>query len=86
MTSSTNPIPNRPSALVQNNSFSDIDRVVRFKELKIKTGLSKSAIYRSIEEGTFPPPFRIGKRAVGWRLSTINAWLEAVEQNTSLAG
>lgn len=65
---------------------SDIDRVIRLNELKLKTGLSKSAIYRGIEEGTFPPPFRIGKRAVGWRISIINAWLEAAEQNTILAG
>lgn len=65
---------------------SDIDRVIRLNELKSKTGLSKSAIYRGIDEGTFPPPFRIGKRAVGWRLSIINAWLEAAEISTQLAG
>lgn len=67
-------------------STPDIDRVVRLNELKSKTSLSKSAIYRGIEEGTFPPPFRIGKRAVGWRLSAINAWLDAAEQNTRKAG
>lgn len=64
----------------------DTDRIIRLKELIKITGVSKSHIYRSVESGSLPSPFRIGKRAVGWRLSAINAWLDAAEQAASMEG
>lgn len=56
------------------------DRFLRMAEVKAKTGKSKSAIYREIAEGTFPSPVRTGKRSIAWRLSTIDAWMDAVER------
>lgn len=62
------------------------DRVIRLQELKNKIGLSKSAIYNGVDKGTFPPPIKLGVRAVGWRLSSINAWIEAAELASSVEG
>lgn len=56
------------------------DRFLRLEEVKLKTRKSKSAIYREIAEGTFPAPVRVGKRAIAWRQSTIDAWMEVIEQ------
>lgn len=57
----------------------DIDRVVRFKEVTAITGFARPTIYKKIARGQFPAPFNIGDRAVGWRRSTIERWLEERE-------
>ena len=44
------------------------------------TKLGKSTVYRKLAEGTFPPPVRLGARAVGWKTRDIVAWLEAPER------
>jgi prophage regulatory protein len=41
------------------------------------TGLSRSTIYAGIASGTFPEPVRIGKRAVAWKGSDLDAWVAA---------
>ena len=40
------------------------------------TGLSRSSIYRLMDEGRFPPRFRLTDRRVGWRQSSIEKWIE----------
>lgn len=40
------------------------------------TGLGRSTIYRMIAEKTFPPPVRLGMRAVAWRRSDLDRWSE----------
>lgn len=57
----------------------DIDRVLRFPEVITVTGFKRSTIYKKIARGQFPAPFGIGDRAVGWRRSTIEKWLEERE-------
>lgn len=52
-----------------------IDKILRRPEVENFTGLSRSTIYEAIAQNRFPKPIRIGKRAVGWRQSTIEAWL-----------
>lgn len=53
-----------------------MDRVVRWDEAPRIVGLSKMTIWRYIQDGAFPKPEKIGKRAVGWRLSVIKEWLD----------
>ena len=38
------------------------------------TGLGRSTIYRWIADGSFPPPVRLGPRAVAWRWSDLDRW------------
>jgi prophage regulatory protein len=51
------------------------DRLLRLPEVKVRTGLGRSSIYRKIGDGSFPPPCNIGERAVAWRESDIERWI-----------
>lgn len=64
------------------------------KEVEAMLGLSCSAIYRNMREGTLPAPVKISGNAVRWRRSEIEAWLarlprahgESAEADTQGAG
>jgi prophage regulatory protein len=51
------------------------DRLLRLPQVREKVGLGRSAVYRLISEGLFPPGVRIGERAVAWRESDLDAWI-----------
>ncbi len=52
-----------------------MDRNLRRQAVEAATGLSRSSIYAMMDAGDFPRPVRIGKRAVAWPQSAIEAWL-----------
>lgn len=52
-----------------------LDRILRRPAVEAMVGLSRSAIYAMMDEGEFPKPVKIGRRAVGWSESAIAAWL-----------
>ncbi|MDE0170988.1 MAG: AlpA family transcriptional regulator [bacterium] len=57
------------------------DRIVRIGEVCELTGLSRTTIWRRIDDGSFPPSIPLGPegtRARGWRLSDIQAWIDAL--------
>ncbi len=54
-----------------------ITTILRLPEVKARTGLSRSAVYAQIAEGTFPKACLIGKRSVGWNSLEIQSWIEA---------
>jgi prophage regulatory protein len=54
--------------------------ILRLPAVVKMTGLSRSSIYLRISSGAFPRPVSLGARAVGWRESDINAWLEQLSQ------
>ena len=41
------------------------------------TGLGRSTIYRWVADGSFPPPVRLGPRAVAWRWSDLDQWTQS---------
>ena len=51
------------------------DRILRIKAVLARTGLSRSTLYRKIQNGTFPKQVHISIRCAGWRESAINAWM-----------
>jgi prophage regulatory protein len=51
-------------------------QVLRLPQVKIQTGLSRSAIYQRISEGIFPKQIALGGRAVGWLESDIQNWIK----------
>ena len=57
-------------------AFVVTDEVWRRPKVESVTGLACSTIYLQMKNGTFPKPIKIGERAVGWRMSEVNAWLE----------
>ena len=50
-------------------------RMLRLKQVRDKTGMSQSCIYRAMSDAGFPRPARVGARAVAWLESEIDAWL-----------
>ncbi|WP_394648239.1 AlpA family phage regulatory protein [uncultured Sphingomonas sp.] len=51
------------------------NRILRRPEVGRIVGLGRSSIYRLMNEGVFPRPILIGRRAVGWTSSSIDDWL-----------
>ncbi|SFN45302.1 prophage regulatory protein [Nitrosospira briensis] len=51
--------------------------ILRLKQVLARTGISRSFMYQKMAEGLFPPPVRLGARAVGWVESEVEAWLAA---------
>ncbi len=47
------------------------------REVERRTGLSRSAIYEQIGQGTFPRPAKIGRQGVRWLEAEITAWIQA---------
>ncbi|MCW1382870.1 AlpA family transcriptional regulator [Novosphingobium sp. KCTC 2891] len=56
--------------------MSNTDKIIRLKTVLARTGLSRSTMYRKIDEGTFPPQVKISIHGVGWRESAINRWID----------
>lgn len=51
-------------------------RLIRLKEVRDTTGLSRSCIYKYIKEGVFPRNVPIGEKAVAWVESEVQEWIQ----------
>ena len=47
----------------------------RFPQVKARTGLGRSEIYRRIAAGQFPAPIKLGERASAWNAAEIDVWI-----------
>ncbi len=56
-------------------------RFLKLKEVIEKTALSRSAIYRKMNDGEFPESVSLGDRAVAWVESEVDVWMEEVIKN-----
>ena len=56
--------------------------LLRLAEVKARTGLSRSAIYLRIADGTFPKQISLGSRAVGWVDTEIQEWIDRAIRNS----
>lgn len=54
----------------------DIERVVRDGERKWLTGIVKTTCTGMEKRGEFPKRLHLGGKAIGWRLSEIQAWIK----------
>jgi prophage regulatory protein len=52
-----------------------IDRILRIKTVLERTGLSRSTLYRKIQNGSFPKQIAISARCAGWRESAVISWM-----------
>lgn len=55
------------------------DRLVKLDEVKRRVGLGKSMIYRLIQEGKFPAPYKVTPLASRWSDQEIRAWIDEVK-------
>ncbi len=51
------------------------DPILRINSVLGRTGLSRSTMYRKMENGTFPKNVQISTRCVGWRESAVSEWM-----------
>lgn len=51
------------------------ESLLRLAAVMTRVGLRKSAIYSAMRDNKFPPSVRIGRRAVCWPSSAIDAWI-----------
>jgi prophage regulatory protein len=56
-----------------------IDRLLRRRDVESIVGLSRSAIYDRMAEGTFPKPVSLNARAVRWRESDVLRWMDELK-------
>ncbi len=52
------------------------DRIVRINTVLDRTGLSRSTLYRKVQDGSFLKQIKLSERCAGWRESAVNAWLK----------
>lgn len=58
------------------------NRLIRRKEVQVKTGLGGSSIYAMMAKGEFPKPLQLSERRVAWIESEIDQWItERVESH-----
>lgn len=75
-----NPAPHQPGATTKTNSGrvpttpAPPDKLIRLPQVCELTALGKSSVY-SIPD--FPKRVTLSRRAVGWRLSEVLAWIES---------
>ena len=55
-------------------------RIMRFKEVREVTGLSKTTINRFEKEGRFPSRVSLGPRSIGWFEDDIEGFLMSLRQ------
>ncbi len=54
----------------------EMDSILRLHDVLQISGASRSSIYKWKNEGKFPQPVKLGPRAVGWRRSEVQQWLD----------
>ena len=54
------------------------ERFLRLPEVQERTGFSRSFIYKSVNDKTFPSPRKVGGRASVWLESEVNTWMSRV--------
>ncbi len=58
--------------------------LLRMRQVKARTGLSRSTIYLRIKAGEFPAQVSLGPRAVGWLEAEVERWIATqVERSRS---
>ncbi len=53
-----------------------LQAIIRLPDVRARTGLSRSEIYRREALGQFPARVSLGTRSVGWALTEIQDWIE----------
>lgn len=52
-------------------------QLIKLPEVQAATRLSRSTVYSLLGKGKFPRPIKLSERINVWRLSDIEAWVEA---------
>jgi prophage regulatory protein len=55
------------------------DRLIKLPEVMRRVGLGKTMVYRLINEGSFPRPYKLSPFAARWSEQEVVAWIEEVK-------
>jgi prophage regulatory protein len=61
-------------------------RMLRLPDVLKRTALSRSQIYRLIEQDDFPKQVRLGERAAGWVEEEVDDWLRGRIERSRVHG
>ena len=53
-------------------------RLLRLPEVLALVGVSRSTLWGMVHQDAFPPPVKIGRRAVAWPVHVVAQWLESL--------
>jgi prophage regulatory protein len=53
------------------------DRILRWPDVHDRVGYCRTNVYYLIQSGDFPPPIKLGSRAVGWIETEIEDWINS---------
>jgi predicted DNA-binding transcriptional regulator AlpA len=70
------------NASVKNPPKPRVDRLPPFAtaaEVGALVNLTPRTLRRKVLEGRFPPPIRVGKRAIRWKAPDVYGWIEELE-------
>jgi len=56
-----------------------LPQLIRRKDIEKRLKISRSSIYAMMSQGEFPKPVRLGRRAVGWKSTDIEKWLQDLQ-------
>jgi len=57
--------------------FSVKKKILKASEVAEYVNVSKSQIYKLVQQGRLPKPIKLGERGSGWLTSEIDAWLQS---------
>ncbi|MEP7351529.1 MAG: AlpA family phage regulatory protein [Sphingorhabdus sp.] len=52
------------------------ESIIRIATVLQRTGLSRSTLYRKINDGSFPPQVQISTHCAGWYESAVKTWID----------
>jgi prophage regulatory protein len=52
-------------------------RLIRLPEVRSRTGLSKTTIWRHTRRGEFPKPVTLTRGTIGWVEEEVDDWIDA---------
>ena len=59
------------------NPMTPTPAILRLKNVQKHLSMSRSAILARIAANDFPPAIELGTRAIGWRVSDLDAWVSS---------
>ena len=51
-------------------------QIIRLKQVKAMTGLSRTTIYRSMSINEFPKQIKLGPKSSGWLIDEVDEWIK----------
>ena len=51
-------------------------QIIRLKEVKAMTGLSRTTIYRFMSINEFPKQIKLGPKSSGWLIDEVDEWIK----------